>query len=418
MRISIIITAILAVFLCGSLVAEEIVAPVSCDVLQYKLNRLYFSAGEECLIYPNAPFVITAESDPDALVSGTIEKSWAGISMSYPLDSLAVGALPDDAIAYIEPAALDSTSSIIIGTDIPGLRLFTEDTAGTRLIVRRYDHHGAMDNDLKAGQLDGCLSFDKPAGLPERVAISEYTLPYVATLIPNVGRACNTRGQLTTSLYYRFDHDRAPLYFEGQTIPQMCFRLPPDSSAPESQFTVRPYPLDSERGRRLLENLSRPLSKIRLYAGSSDLNRLAHYFGDILARDRFAVEITDNKRAADLYLEFLPISSTVPSVTVYAVQHQMTIDSAAGSAAAESVKISAGLAELIKSARREEDYYAYLDRMSLSLITDLGVFPLFRPAVYFAADRTLLDVRVGGDGFLDVSHAFKVILPRPPKEAP
>ncbi len=393
---------------------------VSCDILQYKLGRLYFSAGEEALVYPNAQFEVWNPLTQDALLVGTIEHSWTGISASFPIDTAAMAQWSDSLLVLIESAAIDSISVITIGTDIPGLRLFSEDSPYTRLAVRQYDHHGALDQDLRAGVLDGCLSYERPGTVSDRLTITEHPLPYVATLIPNVGRACNSQGHITTSLYYRFDHDRSPLYFDGQTSPQMCLRLSTDAFAKtEDQLPeMRPYPLDPERGRRLIDNLPNAPAKIRLYVGSPDLNRLAHYFGDILARDRFAVEIIANKAEADLYLEFVPVSSRIPSTTVYAVQHQLVSDSVAGGLANESLRIGQGLAELIETARREQDYYNYLDRMSRSLVTDLGVFPLFRPTLYFSADKILHGTRFDADGFLDLGAAVKVILPPPPEEAP
>jgi hypothetical protein len=221
-------------------------------------------------------------------------------------------------------------------------------------------------------------------------------------------------------MYYRFDHDRSGLFFEGYVSPQMCLRPLCDTGSGETdgQYSVRPYPLDPQRGRQLIGNIPSPPEKVSIYVASPDLERLAHYFGDILARDRFAIEITRNKRAADLYLEFVPISNKVPSTTVYAIQHQLINDSIPGGTANENLRIGAGLAELIESATSEADYYRYLDRMSRLLITDLGVFPLFRPTVYFCADRTLQGVRFDADGFLDTSSAVKVIRPEPREEAP
>jgi hypothetical protein len=200
----------------------------------------------------------------------------------------------------------------------------------------------------------------------------------------------------------------------------MSLRPPPifPGSIPDRPAGTRPFPLDPERGRQLIENLPNAPQKILIYMGSPDLKRLGHYFGDILARDRFAIEFTDNKRAADLYLLFVPVSDSVPSTTIYALQHQLVTDSIAGGLANEDVRISAGFADLIQSARSEQDYYSYLDRMSRLMVDDLGVFPLFRPTMYFCADKTLHGVRFNEDGRLDVSEAVSVILPEPPEETP
>jgi hypothetical protein len=416
----IILVIIFLTFLASGLGATEIPGPVSCEILQYKQGRLYFSAGEEALVYPHAPYAVWSPKEQDTLLTGTIEHSWVGISASFPIDTAAAGTLGDSLLVLIEPAAIDSISIITIGTDIRGLRLFSEDSSGTRLAVRSYDRRAAMDQDFQTGVLDGFVSFEIPKAVSDRQTVTEHPLPFVATLIPNVGRAGNSQGHLTTSLYYRFDHDRSPLYFDGHTSPQMCLRLPLETSTDgvDHLSKTRPYPLDPERGRRLIDNLSHRPERIRLYAGSPYLDRLAHYFGDILARDRFAVEITGNKAEADLYLEFVPISSRIPPVTTYWLQHQLVLDSVPGGLANESLRIGAGLSELIETAQQEQDYYGYLDRMSRILVTDMGVFPLFRPTLYFSAGQTLQGARFDADGFLDFRAAVKVILPQPQEVAP
>lgn len=413
MRVILIFSLVFSAILAGVLSASEIANPVSCRIVQYNQGRLYFSAGEEARIYPHAKFTVLASPMADTVVTGYIEHSWIGISASFPLDSIQKVTATDDLVALIEPAAVDSSSTITIGTDIAGLRWYVEDSSDNRLEVRRYQHHSLMEQDFRSGELDGCLSFRKPRIDSREITVMEQPLPYIAVLIPNIGREANARGLLTTSLYYRFDHARPGLYFEGSVVPRMCLRLTHDGTTGknDAETEIRPYPLDPERGRRLIENMTGRPTKVSIYYGSPDLERLAHYFGDILARDRFEVEITDHRRAADLYLEFLPLSSDVPATTVYAVQHKLERDSIPGSLANEPLKISAGFADLLESAGSRLEYYSYLDRMSRLLITDLGVFPLFRPTAYFGADRNLQGVRFDPDGYLDITTAVKVIPP-------
>ncbi len=408
------------VLFAGSLAAGEAPEAVPCEVLQYKDGRLYFSAGEEAHVYRYAGYVVVDTAETDTVLAGYIEHSWLGISASFPIDSGEISDMTERLSVSIEPAAIDSSSPIIIGTDIPDLRLFTDNLLSSRLHNRSYNHHTAMAQDLRAGVLDGCVSFKEPGSVNDGIVVTDYALPYVAMLVPNLGRSLNWRGHLATSLYYRFDHDRSGLYFEGRTIPQMCLWMTSDPvvTATHHLMRTRAYPLDPERGRQLIDNLPRSSEKIRLYVGSPDLQRLAHYFGDILARDRFPVELTGTRQTADLYLEFVRMNARIPSTAVYAVQHKLVSDTVAGAPTNEAVRISAGLADLIESADSEQDYYSYLDRMSRIQVADIGVFPLFRPKVYFSSGRTIQGVRIDEDGFLNFTEAYKVILPSPPEEAP
>jgi len=415
-----ILAFILVTILACGLAADEGPEVVSCEILQYKTGRLYFSAGEEARIYRHARYAVMNTTGADTVLSGYVEHSWAGISVSFPIDTALVASLTGDLPVLIEPAAIDSTSTITIGTDIPDLKLFSEDSSHDQLIVRHYDRYLAMAQDVEMGVLDGCVSLTKPVAFSDRTILTEYALPYAVSVVPNVGRGYNSQGYLTTSLYYRFDHDRSQLYFVGHIRPQMCLWTTSDTGIEAAHHSMRsrPYPLNPERGRLLIDNLPRSTEKVRLFVGSPKLERLAHYFGDILARDRFTVELTDNKRMADLYLEFVPLSPRVPSTAVYAVQHQMVMDSIPGAPPNESLRICAGLAELVETAQSEQEYYEYLDRMSRRQIMDLGVFPLFRPTLYFSADITLQGVHIDADGFLDFTEAVKVIMPPPPEEAP
>ena len=36
---------------------------LECDILQYKLNRLYFSVGKEALVYPGCEFSVLRSGD-------------------------------------------------------------------------------------------------------------------------------------------------------------------------------------------------------------------------------------------------------------------------------------------------------------------------------------------------------------------
>ncbi|MBD3256884.1 hypothetical protein GF377_00530 [candidate division GN15 bacterium] len=389
--------------------AESIPPPrtIETTVLQYAHGRLYFPVGEESLVYPQASLSLIV--DTTEVLTSRIEHSWLGMSASYPLTGLLDTLDPAVLWAEIQAADVDSLSPTIIGTDIIGLEDLLRQSDLSRAMIREYAYRPAMIDALNDGTLDAVLSFKSLREPPGGYTRSS-PAPFIAALIPHVGRDCNAGGQLTTSLYYRFDEAKLPLVFTGEDArTQYGFHV----HEREGQRTslTRWYPFDPARGRALFANVSKPQNRVSIYYGNESLERPAYFFADILSRDRCRISLTRDRREADVYVEFLPVSQNIPSVTMYALHHRFVVDSVAGKLPNESVRQMAAYFRFVENPPSEDEYYRNLEAAELVAIDDLGAFPLFRPALHLAAHKHLREVRFDPSGNLDLSAMYRVVLP-------
>jgi len=398
---------ILAAALAASISGDEIRTAVS----DLRLDRVYFPFGEELHVYPHSPIVIL--HDTDTVYTGYIEHSWLGVSVSFPTDGFFDTLVLDPLEAVIIPAAVDSAARISLGTYISDLELITDSVPDPRVELVTYDDAKSLLDDFSSGLLDGVITLNDLAARPENVTTISHALPYLVALVPNVGRACNEQGQLTTSLYYRFDDSRLAVTFDGDQVSMVNRLLPEvDSAAPAGRL----YAYDPDRGRTLFDHLTSRPGELRIYSGNPALDGVAHYFADIIARDRCPVQLVQNRRDADIRVEFIPFSESLPSSAVYSVYHTLVTDSVPGTPANEHVRRLGVELRVIESAARYEDYHRHLDIAARIMSEDLGVFPLFRPTVFLHAHKRLQNVGFDPDGRLDFSSAVIVQLPQPVEE--
>jgi len=379
---------------------------------QLRQDRIYFPAGEEALIFENSPFAILRNGD--TLYTGVIEHSWEGVSASARthgfLDTLSLVGTE----AVISQAEVDSLETIKIGSEFPNLPLRADDPRNDLVRWTDYKDAGTMRDDFVAGLLDAIVT---PTDLDLRPSDGNTLAtpsPFIAVLIPNVGRPFNYHGELTTSLYYRFDDSRLALCFQGSEVRLVNRLTSPPVGAPA---LPRWYDFDPPRGKKLLERMSHRPSRVRLYSGRPALNGLARYFADILSRDRCAVEVTPDRRLADLSLEFAPYSENSPQLAIDTLLRLMARDSVSGTPPAEYIRrISLELAEL-KTSLKPEDSSGHLETVSRIMAEDLGLFPLFRPTLYVHTHKRLRNVALTVDGLVDCGKAVIVRLPELPPGA-
>lgn len=390
---------------------------IRCSVLQQKLNRLYFPVGTEAHIYRNAPFAVL--HDGDTLFLGTIEHSFEGVSVSRPVGSVLDSVATDSLQAIITTARIDRFSPITIGVHGMNPKLVMPDQPDPHLevvvreiVVHEYDDHESMFLDFESGLLDGCFSFESNAYGSNGIYLLSNPYPYIAALIPNIARPFNQQGSLTTSLFYRFDSTRLGLYFDGDDIAAVNSFV---SAQEDSNYAAgRLYRHDPSGGRSLFQSLPDRPQTLNLYISDSALSPLAAYFGDILARDHCPVQMITDRRAADLYLEFVSVDDSLPSASVYALYNQLTADSVAGTQAAEKVRIIDGYFRSLMVSEDRSQYFHFLNLAQHKMTADLGVFPLFRPTTFFHAQTRLQGVSFDHKGRLDLSYAYLLVLPDPP----
>lgn len=373
-----------------------------------QLDRIYFPIGEEAHVYQYSSFTIYFEGD--SIYAGRIAHAWQGVSVSEVIDSLPEDLQLDSVEAVIQTAWVDSLSQIAIGTDLADLNLFADPDSNSRLALHVYDDRTNLVDDFQLGLLDGIVMFDNLHPRQEGVITIAEAAPYMAVLVPNAGRKENFQGQLTTSLYYRFNSDRLAVSFDGDQA-QLVNRLTP--KALYRNPTRRRFEYNPERGRQLLNSLTYQPSLIRLYSGNKTLDGLAFYFADIISRDRIRVEIVTDRRTADVRLELVPSSISTPSATIYWLYHQLVTDSVAGLAANEHIRRLAAEFSFVESPRHPGDYYRHLHIAGRIMSEELGIFPLFQPTFFVHTHKRLQGVTVDDDGRCDFSRAVLIDLPEP-----
>jgi hypothetical protein len=381
------------------------------DLADYRLDRLYFPAGEEARIYEHARFVIVRGDD--SIYSGRIQHAWQGVATSGLTDRFFDSLDFDSLQAVIETAEIDTASAIVIGSDLIGLSLLPEKTASERVRIREYKDRESMLEDFHSDLLDGMVSFEALSPRPEGVTTISRPAPWLVVMIPHVGREVNFQGQMTTSLYYRFDRDRLSFSFDGDQ-PAMTNRFEADLT--DDRPRERLYRYDPARGRKLFEQMTFKPTSLAFHSSHPALDDLTHYFADIVSRDRCRVELVDNSHSADIRIAFSPTSHSLPSVTIYSMFHQLVVDSAADMDSGEQVRRIAAELSYVESQTQLDEYYRHLRNAGRIMIEELGLFPLFRPTVFLTTHRRLQGFGFNDDDQIDLSSGIMLVLPRPDEE--
>ena len=389
-------------------VAQDMTSQVTALLLQVKNNRLYFDVGREALIFPGASFRLTLGDS--ARLSGSIAHSWEGISISERILHLPDSAALVGYLAQIEPAVIDSQSSIRISSMLPWRFLqpgpVSIESVAPATVERLTDSQQQyLEYELGAGDLDAIITTSRPAASPAGTVTEEATVSAGVVLLPNVSRSFNQYGTVTTSLYYRFDPGKARLFYASDHVGEL------NSLMRTGDKTPRPFEYDPARGRDLLQTLHPVPLELRLYVASPELRSLGLYFADILSRDPCRLTLVDNRTGADLYLELLPLDPGNPSRSLFEAYRLLIRDSVAAQRSSEQLEIIKNLFDDLTQATDESVYFQLLDQVEHILTYELGVLPLFRPVVFLTTNENIVGLKFDGSGFLDVSTARKLILP-------
>lgn len=379
--------------------------PIAVDSLQYRLDRLYFPIGEEEGIYRNATFTIM--QGDSAIYHSFIEHSWYGTAASFPTGHFFDTIRLADLQAELVPAEVDSGAPFTVGFEPALARLFTDTLGSEKMHAESYGDPAMMWEDLAAGQLDGAVSLhdNRPSGNDGPVISSPW--PFVVALVPNLRRACNAEGKLTTSLFYRFDPGRLDLVWDGDALP-VYESGPP---ALHRLWSQPPYAYSPATGRTLLTLVKNLPPVVKLYHDGPMLRTAAWFFGDILAQDHIRVEFVERRADADVYIEFVPVSVILPALSVHDLRYELSRDTLAGSAPAETVAQIGHTLDYLANMTSVDEYFRTIQQAERRLSEDLGVFPLFYPMYYFHARPNLRGVTFNPNGRLDFSHAYRLVLP-------
>jgi hypothetical protein len=108
----------LLLLLCpATLASPSLSQDVETDILQTRLDRIYFAGGTELGLYVGSPFRIVC--DGDSVTAGLIDYVGPGISYSRPIADLDSLNITSDCIARLTISDIDSAAIIILGTDMP-----------------------------------------------------------------------------------------------------------------------------------------------------------------------------------------------------------------------------------------------------------------------------------------------------------
>lgn len=402
MRVVAIALVTLMILLAGSASAE-----VRCDILQVSDGRLYLNAGENADIYPGASFYLIG---PDSMVvqTGKIEHSYLDICVTRPLTLQFDSVNIDSLHVRVEQAVPDFTTPLVLGTDIQhDIPLMLPDSPSglPRIEIREYEHVSLMVQDFRAGEIDGFLSFSQHLDAGPAARRMQHPYSQLVAMVPNLNRNVNLSGALTTSLYYRFSVDRIRMLFNGDQVQTVTSFLWPDSAK------ARRYEYAPDRGRQLLRMIDNIPDTVWLGSEEPSLAKTTTYFADVLAHDRIRVALCSDRRKADIWLKYVEVDSLVPSRGLYDLYRELRNS---GSSSRLSVESATMLDNYFDAAGTTKDRARYFDYLTLAenrLIGDLGVFPLFRPTLFFVTQPNVKGAVWDGSGQLDLAQA--VIMGQP-----
>ena len=206
--------------------AEEL----RCEILQYKLDRLYFPAGEGADIFSHCGFKIVRGSD--TLYRGQIARSFEGVSYSDPTGAFFNSVDLSSCKAVIETADSDSLADLHLRFQnmdddeikfiLPENILFEptgSDTLilenGRRLFLSKLDIFNITFANQPIDIFEISITYDSQFTPGPDYRAFTAGAPYIAVLVPNLGRTSSSGGVLTTSLYYNFSAFLLPHLFEG-----------------------------------------------------------------------------------------------------------------------------------------------------------------------------------------------------------
>lgn|GEM_PF-1056257 len=391
-----------------------------CEILQYKLDRLYFSAGEEADIFSHSSYKVVSGSD--TLYRGQIDQSFAGVSYSDSTGGFFETVDLTSCYALVETAESDSLAVIGLhfqNMDNDEIRFILPDNIlpeknrsdtlitenGRRLLISKLNDDNVASSYQAAGDFDIHIAYDSLYITMSEAVTFSASAPYLAVLVPNLSKKSSSGGVLTTSLYYNFSAFLLPHLFDGDRP------LPAYSLFAAGGSGRRPYVYDPEKGRELYRGFHDRPDKLSLYYSAPSLRKVANYFADIMAREKIKVNISDSDNDADLILTYLPTDNQTPQRSLRYLYELLNKTEAADASRKETLTIIGNYLEAADAADRTETVLNYCTLADRSFIHDLGIFPLFRPTLYVTFEKYLVNCRFDASGRLDVYNITKLKLP-------
>ena len=368
---------------------------VETTIIKYDEGRLCFPYGENDLIFPGCPFTIFQNSD--SLYSGYIDGTLMTASETEPIRFDLDSAALEQYTVKITPAELDSGLVNIGLIEQDNYQLFTPtDFNG----FKSYDSYDEMLLAYESGGIDAILSFDKNDLRLEDSDILSFPSTHYVALIPSYNRAGVNPSTLSTALYDYFNVELFDIYYEGEIADPFYCHIP------ELQNCSRIYDYDPIKGKQLLKAFDNYAINITADGNITQLNSTIRYFKDILSRHRVNTRSSDT---LSLYLKFFRIDRIDDIIQFVESSSQMGLQS--NPTYKEYLDLVKNYVELYQATGDESSQQDYLSKINRTLIEDLGIFPLFRPTVYFSYKDNIKGVGLDENGYLDLNNLRRIIMP-------
>ncbi|MFH2048021.1 MAG: hypothetical protein ABIJ12_01125 [bacterium] len=406
MKSVILIILILLLMLSSAMATDDV---FESSILQFNLNRFYFPAGSESLVYKDCRFVILNEAD--TVYSGYIQASFLGVSYSYPIDSLSDTLQIENYKVVIYPVMIDSLAEIKIGYTSPYQISFESmPESNEQIKYLLYENNFEMILDFESGNLDAFYSYSRYSNNLDNKHTFPFPAPYYIAIIPNPASSINKNAFLTTSLYYRYDPDLMSILFQGDQCRTINCLTNNDADC------NRYYFYDPYRGQSLIRQY-KPLPKsITIGITDRSWNKTAEYYADILSRDKIRTAIENKTNRSDFSLAPVPFDKKNNITSLKYIYNILCSDTISGIDINETINI---IGDYITSAEKATDTLIekhYLHLAETALWDEIGVFPLYQPTIFFTAHNNIAGYTADSTGYIDQKQFYKIILPEPFRE--
>jgi len=379
------------------------------SILQFNFNRFYFPAGSESLVYKDCKFVILHEAD--TVYTGCIQASFLGVSYSYPIDSLSDTLQIENYKAVIHPVIIDSLAEIKIGYTSPYQISFGDmPESNEQIKYSLYENNFEMILDFESGKIDAFYSFSQNSNNLDNKHTFPFAAPYYIAIIPNPASSINRNAFLTTSLYYRYDPDLMPILFEGDQCKTVNCLTNSDTDC------NRYYPYDPYRGQTLIKQYNPRPKSITIGITDRSISKTAEYYADILSRDKIRTAIENKSGRSNFSLAPVPFDKNNKITSLKYIHNILCSDTLAGIDINENINI---VGDYITSAMKATDTLIkihYLHLAETALWDEIGVFPLYQPAIFLTTHNNIAGSATDSTGYIDQKKFYKIILPEPFRE--
>jgi hypothetical protein len=223
----------------------------------------------------------------------------------------------------------------------------------------------------------------------------------MAAILPRGSSGLNRERVLSSSLVCRIDTSLARGLFDGSGI-RFVSRLKGDAD------TGAWYAFDPERGRRMLKSSLDRSVAVRFYAPDNELQKLAGYLADLLARDQYRSTMVQAAEGSDLSIQFVPVNRQTPEVTIRAMLALIGSENSALSGMAEAIREVNDQLQIADTASTPELRFQSLSAAERILIEEIGCFPLFVPTIQFLCHTNIRGSMFNDDGVFDPTGLMRV----------